>query len=125
MVSEKDVNVFIVDDNIQTVTSISNYLESKGFKTTWAYNEKDASNLFKENKPDIVVMGVMFQHTTGFEIAKKLNGAKIIFMTSHPPLVEEAKKTKGCVGVIGKPVDFEQLVVKLRELFKIPKPKFA
>jgi DNA-binding response OmpR family regulator len=124
MVSEKEVLVFIVDDNVQGVTSISHYLENKGFKTAWAYNEEDAVSLFDHFKPDIVLMGITFHHTNGFEIAKKLSDAKIIFITSHPEMIVEAKKTKGCLGVVEKPVDFKELTNMLRGIFKIPKPKF-
>ncbi len=124
MVSEKDILVFIVDDNVQMVTSISNYLENAGFKTIWAYDEKEAVSLYNSKKPNIVVLGMIFKKTTGFEIAKKIPGAKFIFITSHPDMIVQAKKTKGFAGVIEKPVDFKLLTNMIRELFKIPKPKF-
>lgn len=124
LVSEKDIRVFIVDDNIQLVTSISNYLENKGFKTIWAYNEDDAVKIYSLEKPSVVVLGAIFKNNTGFDIAKKIPGAKIIFVTSHPEMIQEAKKTKGFVSVIEKPVDLEGLTNIIRNLFKIQKPKF-
>ena len=124
MVSEKEISIFIVDDNIPVVVSMVTFFESKGFKVISAYNEKEALAVYSQTKPDIVVMGSRLHNVLVFDLAKKLNYPKIIFITSHPEMMQEAKRVTNCVGVVGKPINYHEIYSLVRKEFNIPTPKF-
>ena len=124
MVSEKEVLIFIVDDNIPVVVSMVTFFESKGFRVISAYNAKEAISVYLETKPDIVVMGSRLHNVLVFDLARTLNYPKIIFITSHPQMLQEAKKITNCVGVVGKPINYHEIYSLVRKEFDIPTPKF-
>lgn len=119
MPSEKEINVLIVDDHIQTAVSISQLLEYQGFKTSQAYNGIDAVNKAKKEKPDLLLLDIKIPKMSGFEVAEELKGQKILFMTAYDDLEKKAHQFKGCLGVIKKPVDPEFLIDKIRKIFNI------
>jgi DNA-binding response OmpR family regulator len=123
-VKESDLLIAIVDDNVGTVTSISNILDSKGFRTVWAYNGAEAVKLCKSAKPNLLILDVRMPNMTGFDIAKQLPGQKILFMSAHEDSIEEASKIKGSIGVIKKPISAGELIDRVRKEFNIPKPSF-
>jgi DNA-binding NtrC family response regulator len=124
MVSEKEVSIFIVDDNIPVVVSMVTFFESKGFRVISAYNAKEAISVYLETKPDIVIMGSRLHNVAVFDLAKTLNYPKVIFITSHPEMVAEAKKIPNCVGVVGKPINYHEIYTLVRKKFNVPAPKF-
>lgn len=124
MVSEKDITLLIVDDNIPVVISMDNFFENKGFRVLSAYNAKEAKAVYFQSKPDVVIMGSRLHHVLVFDLLKELNWPKMIFITSHPEVVVLAKKTNGCIGVAGKPINYFEIYDILRTHFKIQKPMF-
>jgi DNA-binding response OmpR family regulator len=122
----KRIKVAVIDDHVDTVTSISNYLEAKGFKTVWAYDGKAAVELCKKENPDALVLDIKMPEMNGFEVAKALQGKqKIIFMTAYEDVQQEAAKFNNAIGIINKPVDLEEVLSLLRKAFHIPTPKLG
>jgi DNA-binding response OmpR family regulator len=118
--NKQSILVAIVDDHVDSVTSISNYLEANGFRTAWAYNAQDGIKICKEKKPDLLLIGTRLGETSGFDVVRSFGGKqKAIFTTSHDDVDAKAKEIRGCVGVVRKPVDCEALVIKIREIFNI------
>jgi CheY-like chemotaxis protein len=117
---EKDFLIAIVDDHIDTVVSISNYLEGNGFRTVWAYNGEDALKLCKKESPDVLLLKIRMPGMSGFDVAKALPiNQKIIFMSGVEGLDEKAKAFGGFEGVIHKPIDLAKLISILRGKFGI------
>jgi DNA-binding response OmpR family regulator len=112
------IKVGVVSSHVDTVTNICNYLEGKGFKAVWVYNNEEVSNLCQKENPDVVVINVSKDHPEGFEVAKKLKNLKIIFMSADDELSGKASKIANCVGFIKKPIDLEELENKIALAFK-------
>lgn len=110
----------VVDDHVYTATFIAQELENKGFRTIKAFNGNEAIKLCQTEKPDLVLLDVTLPDISGFEVAAKLKGMKILFMTGETDLFGKAKSTPGSVGVISKPVDMPELFVILKKIFKLP-----
>ncbi|MCX6803115.1 MAG: response regulator [Candidatus Diapherotrites archaeon] len=119
---KKLILVAVVDDHIYTATAIAQKLENMGFRTIQAYNGPSAIKKCLESKPDVVLLDVNLTGLNGFEVAAKLTGTKIIFMTGSEEFVARAKNTKGCIAVVMKPVDVNLLIEVLRKEFKIKAP---
>jgi DNA-binding response OmpR family regulator len=120
--NEHDFLIAIVDDHIDLVISISNYLENNGFRTVWAYNGEDALKLCKKESPDMLLLDIRMPGMNGFDIAKLLpKEQKIIFMSGFDELESRSKEFGNCVGTIQKPIDFGKLISRLRAEFGLKK----
>jgi two-component system, response regulator, stage 0 sporulation protein F len=120
--TEKDFEIGIVDDNVQTAISISQILEHNGFKTFQAYNVDDAIRECNSRKPALLPLDLRLGGgKMGYDVAEKIRGQEILFITGYD--VDEAKlsKLKNVRGVLAKPIDIDSLLSKVREVLKIPK----
>ena len=122
---ERDFLIAIVDDHIDTVVSISNYLEANGFRTVWAYTGEDALKLCKKESPALLLLDIRMPGMNGFEVAKLLpKEQKIIFMIGFDELDDRAKAFSNCIGTLQKPIDFGKMVSALRAHFGLKAREF-
>lgn len=118
--ASKRFKIAIVDDHIPTVTTISNALEIAGFETIWAYTGEEGIALCKKEKPDLLVSDIKIDGgITGFEVIKSLSGQKVLFMTFDEGEAEKARKIRGSIGCLIKPVDNIELVNVVKKYFGI------
>ena len=111
--------VLVVDDHSDIVISIVNFLKYNGIEALQAYNWKDALEICKNDKPDLVMLDIMMPRMNGFEVAKKIPKQKILFMTAYDGLEEEAKDVKNSLGCIRKPIDLEELLKAIKKILKM------
>ena len=123
--NEADVLVAIVNNHIPTVTGISTFLETLGYKTVWAYTGEGAVKLCEKEKPDILLLDAQMPVMSGFDVARALPLQKIVFMVADDDIGKKAGKFPNCIGVIRKPVDDDALDSFLRALFKLKKPELV
>jgi len=79
--------VIVVDDDKDTVEVFCEYLEIKGIEVLGrGHNGREAVELFKEKKPEIVLLDVMMPEYDGFfglkNIRKLDPNAKVIMVTA-------------------------------------------
>jgi len=70
--------ILVVDDNPDNANIIRDYLESRGYPITVAYNGDDALKAFSEVKPALVLLDVMMPGRDGWEVCR--------IMKQHPQL---------------------------------------
>jgi DNA-binding response OmpR family regulator len=109
--------VGIIDSHVDSVTSMSNFLEERGFDTIWAYKGKDAIAKFSKDDFDILVVSIKLDDMSGFLVAKEFPKVKVVFVTAYDGMEQEAKMFPNCIGVLKKPVDFEELEFVIRKAF--------
>lgn len=111
--------IVIVDDHIDTVDSLSFFLESKGFRTKKCYEGKSAVKACEEEKPNLLLVDVRMRGMDGFEVVKSLPKQKFVFMTGFDDIKEEDQsKYPSCKGVLTKPVDLEDLLKIVKSAVK-------
>ena len=111
------IKVGVVSSHVDTVTGICNYLEGRGFKSSWVYNNNEVIDLCKREDPDVVIINVSEERPEGFNVAAEISDKKVIFMSADD-LEERARKVKNFAGFIKKPVDLEDVVEKVKSIFK-------
>ena len=116
----KKIVIAIVDDHVQTAISLSQILEHEGFKTLQAYNGRDAIDLCKKEKPDLLILDIRMEGMSGFEVARALPEQKILFMTGFDDITDaETAQYKNVVGLMRKPIDNQELVRVVKEKLKL------
>ena len=105
----------IVDDHIQTAVSISQILDYEGYKTIQVYNALEAIEVCKKQKPDLLILDIRLNGLTGYDVAEKLPGQKILFITGYEPAESRAKEFKNSIGLLKKPLDMAQLLAIVKK----------
>ena len=114
------LNVLIIDDEEELVSALVERLEFRGFNADGATNAEDALKLVKEKEFDAVVLDVKMPGMDGLDIMKKIKHTKpnlqVILISGHgsASLGEEGIR-EGAFDYLMKPVDIENLVVKINE----------
>ena len=117
-----DFKVLVVDDDINVLSLLKEYLENTGFKVFAANNGDQAIEIFKTEKLDILILDVMLPNKDGFEITKEIrqnSNIPILMLTAR---VEEFDKILGFeLGIddyVTKPFSPKELVVRIKAILR-------
>lgn len=117
------INILIVDDNEKIRKLIEIYLKREGFQVFHSENSEIALEVLDTVKIDLMIVDVMMPKMDGYELVQELREANYIF----PILMVTAKDTypdkkKGFdLGVddyMTKPIDMDELVLRVNALFR-------
>ena len=116
------LNVVIVDDDYNTVDVFTEFLELSEMKVVGkGYDGKDAVNLYKQLKPDIIFLDVMMPEYDGFyglEKIREINpDALVVMVTADLTTETEIKLTSmKATSIIYKPFDIQQILELISKL---------
>ena len=106
----------VVDDDFDSVEIFCMMLEERGVNIIGrGYSGREAIELFKEKKPDVIFLDISMPDGTGFHAIrniKKINeSAKIIPVTANEDYKTKKKLDDlGISNVIYKPVDIDKIM---------------
>ena len=108
-------SVIVIDDDEDTVRLFSEFLEEKGIKVVGSgYDGVAAIKLYKEKKPDVVLIDIMMPNGSGFYAIKKIqeinSKAKIIAVSGDSSYSTEEKLEKLSIQFIQKPFNLQQII---------------
>jgi len=78
----KETTVLIIDDEISIRESFSDSLEDKGYITLMAENGVEGLSLFRQNKPDLVLLDLNMPEMDGLEVLSEIQKT-----TTETPLI--------------------------------------
>ena len=117
-----DAKILIVEDEPQINRLIELVLQSDGFyKMKKAFDGKEALELIKSDKPNLILMDVMLPELDGFELCKiikhddNLNSIPIIMLTAKK-MEEDILKgfENGAIDYISKPFSNKILLARIK-----------
>ena len=112
------LSVLIVDDDTLVGMGIKAQLEKLGHRViAQAGDGEEATRLFRDEKPELVLMDIRLDHTDGIELAKQLLAERripmiIVSAYSDNELIERASAA-GVFGYLVKPVSSESLAAQI------------
>jgi two-component system OmpR family response regulator len=115
--------VLVVDDEPNIVDVISMALRFEGFEVESAANGADAIAAVAARKPAVIVLDVMLPDIDGFEVARRLAGARtgvpILFLTARDATEDIVHGlTVGGDDYMTKPFSLEELVARIRTVLR-------
>jgi two-component system OmpR family response regulator len=121
--STEQVRVLVVDDEPNIVDVISMALRFEGFSVESAASGADAIAAVAASRPQVMVLDVMLPDIDGFEVARRLAGARagvpIIFLTARDATEDVVHGlTLGGDDYMTKPFSLEELVARIRTILR-------
>jgi DNA-binding response OmpR family regulator len=122
--------ILIAEDHETLGYVLKEYLSINGYDVILAINGNEAVRYFKQFQPHLCILDVMLPEMDGFEIAGKIkaieNNIPIIFLTAKALKVDKVKGFKlGADDYIVKPVDEEELILRIKSILKRSYPGFT
>ncbi|MGB8703906.1 MAG: response regulator transcription factor [Gillisia sp.] len=114
-------NILLVEDNESLGYLLSEYLKMKGFSITWSKNGIIALQDLENEQFDLAVLDIMMPEMDGFTLAEKIKqqfpAMPFIFLSARSLKIDVLKGfSLGAVDYLKKPIDEEELVVRITTL---------
>lgn len=108
-------SVIVIDDDEDTVRLFSEFLEEHDINVIGnGFDGVTAVKLFKETKPDVVLIDLNMPNGSGFYAIKKIQDinpkARIIAVTADGSFATEEKLEKLNIPLIQKPFKMDQVI---------------
>jgi signal transduction histidine kinase len=121
-VGDDTLRVLVVDDNVDAANSIARLLKLRSHEVHLAHDGPEALAAADRLQPDAVLLDLGLPHINGYEVARRLretNGSRKLLLLAVSGYGSEANRRQaeevGFDHYFVKPLDVEQLLVKLAE----------
>ena len=114
-------NIILVEDDPTLGYLLSEYLKMNDFEVSWAKNGANCLKLLELNTYNLAILDIMLPDTIGFDLAEKIKNLypnlPFIFLTARSLKIDVLKGfSAGAVDYLKKPIDEEELVVRIKTL---------
>lgn len=107
------IRAVICDDEKAALNIIRHFVEAERLPIEivgTAENGRDAWNLIRREKPELVFMDIHMPYMNGFDIIQKMSDSKVIIITAYDSFEYAQRALRlGASDIISKPIEFEQL----------------
>ena len=116
-------SILIVEDEPHLGSTLKEYMEMKGHRTHWASSKKEASKLFKDHGPSVVLMDVQLPDGNGFNLAKEFRSQRkdfaLLFLSAQNDPSSRLKGLEmGAEDYITKPFELREITLRLERILK-------
>ncbi len=116
------VNIALVDDDRNILTSVSIALQSEGFGTRVYSDGETALKAILDNPPDLVILDIKMPRMDGMELLRRLrekSAVPTIFLTSKDDELDEALGlAMGADDYVAKPFSQRLLIARIRAVLR-------
>jgi len=116
------VKIIIVDDNEITRDLMKAILQAMGHEVTGeADNGNDAVEIFKEQRPDLVLLDLIMPGKTGLQVLEEIRAinpaARVVMVTAvQQEGISKTLLEKGAVAVLNKPFSYSEFEEAMKRL---------
>ena len=115
-------SVLLVDDDVELVTLLADYLRQDGFATTLAHDGEAAIAEALGGRHDIVVLDVMMPRMTGVEVLRRLrtqSAVPVLMLTARGDDIDRILGLElGADDYVPKPCSPRELAARLRAILR-------
>ena len=119
------LTVLVVDDDLGTRLSISDYLELAGYLSLMAEDGQQAIAMVEQYRPHLLVTDIAMPRMDGFELVRRvrqkpeLRLLPVVFLTAHHETESRIRGYElGCDVYLPKPFDLKELGAVIRNLLE-------
>ena len=121
--------ILVLEDDKLFASTLEDFLNEEGFAVDLAFNGEQCLDLNYENKYDLYIFDINVPKISGLELLKQLKNAgdetPAIFLTSYKDkdTLQQAF-LNGCDDYLKKPIDLDELILRIKALLKRNKKQF-
>ncbi|MBW4562229.1 MAG: response regulator transcription factor [Mojavia pulchra JT2-VF2] len=119
------LTILVVDDDLGTRLSISDYLELSGYSVITANDGQEALMMVEEYQPDLIVTDIVMPRMNGYELVRRVRQQPafrllpVILLTARTKTQERILGYQsGCDLYLPKPFELEELAAAIRNLLE-------
>ncbi len=118
----KAIKILLVDDDLKNSMLLKRFIETEGYEVIYANNGKVGLEMYRETRPDLILLDINMPELDGFEMARiiRQNDKRVIifFLTDRTDKVDRLHgfSLKGN-DYIPKPFYPEELIARINERF--------
>ncbi|MEC4817388.1 MAG: response regulator transcription factor [Scytonema sp. PMC 1069.18] len=119
------LTILVVDDDLGTRLSISDYLELSGYSVITADDGQEALVMVDEYHPDLIVTDIVMPRMNGYELVRRVRQQPafrllpVILLTARTQTQERILGYQsGCDLYLPKPFELEELAAAIRNLLE-------
>ncbi|BAZ31236.1 LuxR family two component transcriptional regulator [Cylindrospermum sp. NIES-4074] len=119
------LTILVVDDDLGTRLSISDYLELSGYSVIMADDGQEALAMVDEHHPDLIVTDIVMPRMNGYELVRRVRQQPafrllpVILLTARTKTQERILGYQsGCDLYLPKPFELEELAAAIRNLLE-------
>lgn len=118
----KKIKILLVDDDLKNSMLLRRFIEADGYDVTYANNGKVGLEMYRSDRPDLILLDINMPELDGFELARIIRETDkrvvIFFLTDRTDKVDRLHgfSLKGN-DYIPKPFYPEELIAKIHERF--------
>jgi two-component system, OmpR family, alkaline phosphatase synthesis response regulator PhoP len=123
MANEK---ILVADDEVQYVDVISYKFRNAGLEVISAGNGREALELARKEKPDLVIMDYQMPEMDGLELCMEIrkdpeiSQTPVILLTAYGMIIDEREQKMARINALmPKPFSPRELLAKVRELLSL------
>ncbi|WP_024789743.1 response regulator transcription factor [Lebetimonas sp. JH292] len=116
------MKILLIEDDEKIGENIKEYLKKENFRVDWAKDGEEGYYLAQNNKYDVLIVDWMLPKMSGIELIKKLREKDILtpalILTAKSDLEDKLEGLSVADDYLTKPFDFEELVARIKALFR-------
>ena len=122
-------NILVLEDDELFSSTLEDFLSEEGFSVDLAFDGEECLNLNYEKKYDLYIFDINVPKINGLDLLKQLKSAgdntPTIFLTSYKDKdTLQQGFLNGCDDYLRKPVDLDELILRIKALLKRNKKQF-
>ena len=118
----KTYKILVVDDEVDIVDFIGDYLTGEGYEVVGAYDGVEALDKMRQDHPDLVILDIMLPRLDGFEVCKQMraeSSVPILMVTAKGSDVDKIVGLEiGADDYIPKPFNPRELVARVKAILR-------
>ena len=119
--SNNEITVLLVEDELTLAMIIKDTLEESGFIIHTAANGEEGLRLFFEIRPDVLVADVMMPRMDGFEMVRRIRQTDkqtpVLFLTARSAINDVVEGFElGANDYLKKPFGMQELIIRIKAL---------
>lgn len=117
--------ILIVEDNELNMKLFHDLLEAHGYATLQTRNGKEALQIAREHRPDLILMDIQLPEVSGLEVTRwlkaddALRSIPVIAVTAFAMKGDEEKiREGGCEDYIAKPISVSKFIEAVQRFLR-------
>ncbi len=113
--------VLIVEDNELNMKLFRDLLEAHGYQTVGTSNGREALNLARKHRPDLILMDIQLPEVSGLDVTKwikedaELHATPVVAVTAFAMKGDEERiREGGCEAYLSKPISVGKFIETVR-----------